>query len=225
MDIEGMGIKVAELLVAQGLVGDVADIYSLTKETLLELEGFAEKRADNLLSAIAGSRSRSLARLIGSLGIRGVGETVASDLAGKFADLGELRQASQAELEEVEGIGPNTAAAIVDWFSRPANKKLVEKLHQADVWPRANVRRKHAGPLPLVDLTFVITGTRPGLSRDEAKELIQTNGGKVVGSVSRKTDFLVLGESPGSKLDDATRLGIPTLSEQGLRDLIQAKRA
>jgi DNA ligase (NAD+) len=225
MDIEGLGIKVAELLVERGLIGDVADIYALTREDLLGLEGFAEKRADNLLAAIAGTRGRSLARLISSLGIRGVGETVASDLAASFADLGELRSASQADLEEVEGIGPNTATAIVDWFSRPANKKMVEKLHGAGVWPRAEVRRQRGGPSPLQGLTFVITGTLPTLSRDEAKSLIQANGGKVTGSVSRKTDFLVLGESPGSKLDEASRLGIPTLSEKALRDLIDAKRS
>ena len=223
MDIEGMGIKVAELLVGEGLVGDVADIYELSREGLLELEGFAEKRADNLLEAIAGTRRQSLGRLIGSLGVRGVGETVASDLAGTFADLGELQRASQAELEEVAGIGPNTAAAIVDWFSRPANKKLVDKLRKAGVWPRAEERRKRVGPLPLEGLTFVITGTLPNLSRDEAKEIIQQSGGKVTGSVSRKTDYLVLGESAGSKLDDATRLGVPTLSEQGLRELIESK--
>jgi DNA ligase (NAD+) len=225
MDIEGLGIKVAELLVEQGLIGDVADIYALTREDLLNLEGFAEKRADNLLAAIAGTRARSLARLIGSLGIRGVGETVASDLAGRFADLRELQSADQADLEEVEGIGPNTATAIVDWFSRPANKKMVEKLHRAEVWPRVVARRQRAGPSPLDGLTFVITGTLPSLSRDEAKDLIQANGGKVTGSVSRKTDFLVLGESPGSKLDQASRLGIPTLSEEALRDLIAAKRS
>ncbi len=225
MDIEGLGIKVAELLVEQGLINDVADIYGLTRDDLLDLEGFAEKRADNLLAAIAGTRGRSLARLIGSLGIRGVGETVASDLAGRFADLGELQSASQSDLEEVEGIGPNTAAAILDWFSRPANKKMVEKLRGAGVWPRVDVRRRRTGPSPLQGLTFVITGTLPSLSRDEAKGLIQANGGKVTGSVSRKTDFLVLGESPGSKLDDASRLGIPTLSEEALRDLIAAKRS
>jgi DNA ligase (NAD+) len=225
MDIEGLGIKVAELLVSRDLVGDVADLYALTMEDLLELEGFAEKRADNLLGAIAGTRSQSLARLIGSLGIRGVGETVASDLAGRFADLGALQSARQAELEEVEGIGPNTAAAITDWFSRPANKKVVEKLHRAGVWPRAEIRRKRAGPLPLEGLTFVITGTLPSLSREEAKRLIQANGGKATGSVSRKTDFLVLGESPGSKLDDATRLGVKTLSERQLQELIAEKHA
>jgi DNA ligase (NAD+) len=225
MDIEGMGIKVAELLVEQGMVGDVADIYTLSKEDLLGLEGFAEKRADNLVAAIAGTRDRSLARLIGSLGIRGVGETVASDLAGKFADLGALQRSAQAELENVEGIGPNTAAAIVDWFSRSANKKVVEKLHEAGVWPKAEVRAKTGGAQSLGGLTFVITGTLPGLSRDQAKELIQANGGKVTGSVSRKTDYLVLGESPGSKLDDATRLGVPTLDEKKLRELIKKKRA
>jgi DNA ligase (NAD+) len=225
MDIEGLGIKVAELFVERGLIGDVADIYALTTDELLALEGFAEKRADNLQAAIAGTRDRSLARLIGSLGIRGVGETVASDLAGRFADLGELQNAGQSQLEEVEGVGPNTAAAILDWFSRPANKKMIEKLRRAGVWPSAEVRRGATGPMPLQGLTFVITGTLPNLSRDEVKGLIQANGGKVTGSVSRKTDYLVLGESPGSKLDDASQLGIPTLSEEALRALIAAKRS
>jgi len=224
MDIEGMGIKVAELLVGQGLVSDVADIYAITKEALLELEGFAEKRADNLLAAIDATRRQSLPRLIGALGIRGVGETVAADLARRFADLGELRGASLEDLQEVAGIGPNTATAVVDWFSRPANKKVIDKLHKAGVWPRGQARGSRSGPLPLEGLTFVISGTLPVLSREEAKALIEDNGGKVTGSVSRKTDFLVLGESPGSKLNDATRLGVPSLSEQGLRDLIEERR-
>jgi DNA ligase (NAD+) len=201
-------------------VNDPADLYYLNKDQLLELEGFADKRADNLLDSIESSKSRSLARVIAALGIKGVGEVGAADLARAFDDLDGLSRTTIGELQSIAGIGPNIAQGIVDWFSIPANLKVLEKLRAAGVWPRAEVKDKHAElSQSLKGLTFVITGTLPGLSRDEVKELIEARGGKVTSSVSKNTSYLVLGEQPGSKLVKAEELGIPTLDEKSLRDL------
>lgn len=220
MDIEGLGIKVAELLVQQRLIQDVADLYRLRAQDLAGLEGFASKRIHNLLNAIGASKDRPLPVVIGALGIRGVGEAVAADLAAEFKDLGELQAATQEDLQRVSGIGPNTAAAIRDWFTRPSNRKVIEKLHKAGVWPRAAARPRGSTPGPLAGLTFVITGTLPGMSRDEAKRLIEANGGKAASSLSRKTDYLVVGEAPGSKVEQARGLDVPQIDEPGLRRLI-----
>ena len=220
MDIIGMGIKIVEQLAEIGLVMDVADLYRLKREDLLVLEGYKDKKADNLIDAIQASKKQPLARLIIGLGIRGVGEVAAADLAKKFNDLSELAVASSLQLQQMEGFGPNTADAIVDWFARPANQSLVEKLKEVGVWPVAS---ESAGPTKhwyLDGKTFVITGTLPTLSRDQAKELIEINGGKVTDSVSKKTDYLVVGENAGSKLDKAVNLGVPQLSEEALRNLI-----
>lgn len=220
MDIEGLGIKVAELLVGENLVRDAADLYRLQASDLSSLEGFAEKRADNLVTGIAASRERSLARLINALGIRGVGETVAADLAAGFADLGAMASARPETLQGLEGIGPSTAEAIVDWFRRPANRRVIEKLRKSGVWPRGALTVRRKGRHPLAGKTFVVTGTLPALSREEIKELIVQNGGKVADSVSGRTHYVVVGEAPGSKLEKARALGIPTLDERGLRKLI-----
>ena len=220
MDIEGLGIKVAEVLVAEGLTRDVADLYRLQASHLASLDGFAEKRAENLIRAIDASRGRSLARLINALGIRGVGETVAADLAAGFDDLGALAAARTDDLQALEGIGPSTAEAIVAWFRRPANRRVIEKLDKAGVWPRGARPAKRSGRQPLAGKIFVITGTLSGLSREQAKELIQKSGGRVTDSVSAKTNYLVAGEAPGSKLDKARSLGIPVLDERSLRKLI-----
>jgi DNA ligase (NAD+) len=220
MDIEGLGIKVAELLVVHRLVSDAADVYRLRAEDLAELEGFAEKRAENLIRSIDASRSRSLARLINALGIRGVGETVAADLAGHFPDLGALASSHVDDMQQVEGIGPTTAEGIVEWFRRPGNRRLVEKLRKAGVWPKGVKPVRRGGKRPLDGKTFVITGTLPGLSREQAKSLIVERGGKVTDSVSPRTSFVIVGEAPGSKLDKARTLGVPTLDENGLRKLL-----
>lgn len=219
MDIEGLGIRVAEQLVENKLVEDVADIYRLTQKDLLTLEGFAEKKADNLLKSIDASKQQSLPRLISALGIRGVGETVAGILAAAFGDLESLRTAGASDLEALEGIGPNTAQTILDWFERPANRRLLTKLKGFGVWPKYEIIAQ-AGGGALEGLTFVITGTLPSLSRSEAKSLIESHGGKVTGSVSSKTDYLVAGESPGSKLSKAESLNVPILDEDGLRKLL-----
>jgi DNA ligase (NAD+) len=218
MDINGLGIKIVEQLISSGLIKDVADLYRLKREDLLQLEGFADKKADNLISAIAASRSQPLARLITALGIRGVGEVSASDLSRAFPSLDLLRRAPMDELQTVEGIGPNIAAAIVDWFSRERNQTVLEKLEQANVWPRG---RSAAGPVrgPLQGLTIVVTGTLAGFSRQEVKAYIESHGGKVTDSVSKNTDYLVAGEAPGSKVDKASTLGVQIIDEKQLRAL------
>ena len=221
MDIEGLGIKVAESMVENGLVKDVADIYGLTKKQLLKLEGFADKKAEKLLQTIAGSKSRPLTRLISALGIRGVGETVAADFARHFRNLDALAGASQADLEAIEGIGPSIAMEVVEWFGRARNRKLLTKLKAAGVWPKEAA--KVAGPEPLAGLTFVLTGTLPDLSRDEAKARIEAAGGKVASSVSAKTNFLVAGEAAGSKLVKAQELGVKVIDQAGLLKLIRKR--
>jgi len=216
-----LGIKIVEQLVEEDLVHDVADLYTLCRDDLLKLEGFADKKADNLLAAIESSRSQPLARLITALGIRGVGEVVAADLARYYPDLEALSRASTEDLQSIEGIGPNIAETIEDWFERSANQKVLRKLRQAGVWPHAE-RQVSAmpGEQPFLGLVFVVTGTLPTLSRDEAKEFIQMHGGKVTDSVSQKTSYLVVGEAPGSKLAKARELGVPILDEPGLRRLV-----
>jgi DNA ligase (NAD+) len=223
MDIEGMGIKIAKQLVDAALVKDIADIYSLTIDDLLSLEGFAEKRAQNLLDAIDQSRSQSLTRLIIGLGIRNVGETVAADLARHFGNLGGLAAASVDDHEGIEGIGPIVAQTIYDWFQNSANLRVLDKLNTVGVSPHLSTPGDSSRPMPLEGLSFVITGTLGDLSRGEAKELIQNCGGRVVGSVSSKTDFLVAGGSPGSKLQKASDLGVKVITEADLHHLIASR--
>lgn len=216
MDIEGLGIKVAELLVAAGKISGVGDLYALRPADLLDLEGFAERKAQGLVAGIDGSRARGLPRLISALGIRGVGEVAAADLASAFGSLDGLGMAHIEDLMAVEGIGPNLAQAVVDWFSTPGNQALLKKLKAAGVWPQVDRASAPAQAQPLQGKVFVITGTLPNMGRDEAKAWIQARGGKVTGSISRKTDYLVAGESPGSKFDAATALGVPILTEAQL---------
>ncbi len=225
MDIVGLGIKIVEQLAVEALVKDVADIYTLTKDDLLKLGGFADKKADNLLASIDTSRQRPLALLLTALGIRGVGEVVAQDLAHQFPDLDTLGRSSLDDLQLIEGIGPNIAQAIVDWFDRPANQDILRKLKQAGVWPthQAAIRSLEdtQAASVLAGQTFVITGTLPTFSRDEAKTLIQKYGGKVTDSVSKKTAYLIAGEAAGSKLEKARELGVPVLDEAALREMVK----
>jgi DNA ligase (NAD+) len=224
MDIVGLGINTVQQLVQEGLVSDIADLYRLELPHLLGLEGFAEKKAKNLVSAIQASKTQPLWRLIVGLGIHGVGEVAAGALAERYHDLDALSRTSQDEIESIEGFGPNIAESIVQWFNNEENQAVLSKLKTSGVWPAAE-RQSDTGPQPLVGLTFVITGTLPTLSRSEAKTLIESKGGKVTGSVSGSTDYLLLGEDPGSKLEQARKRGVPTLSEADLRQLIEDRSA
>jgi DNA ligase (NAD+) len=222
MDIVGMGINTVRQLVDAGLLKDLSGLYRLTKADLLKLDGFGEKKADNLLAAIDASKSQSLARLINALGIRGVGEVAAQDLARRYHDLDALSQATEQQIESIEGFGPSIAENLTEWFASADNHEMLAKLKASGVWP-VEEQSVASGPLPLDGLTFVITGTLPSLSRNQAKGLIEGNGGKVTGSVSKNTNYLVLGADPGSKATKAQQLNIPTLSEADLHQLIKEK--
>jgi DNA ligase (NAD+) len=227
MDIVGLGSKIVEKLIDSGAVKDVADIYSLTREDILDAVTKRDRKtekeppgkiADNLLLAIDNSRRQSLSRLITALGIRGVGEVSAVDLAHHYKNLDALSEANAGELQEIEGIGPNIAEAIVDWFKRPANKRILKKLKAVGVWPiEAGRERRQEGPF--TGLTFVITGILASLSRDGAKALIEKHGGKVTDSISKKTSYLVLGADPGSKFEKAKSLGVKIIREAELKKL------
>jgi DNA ligase (NAD+) len=230
MDINGFGIQMVKKLIETGAVKDVADIYTLKRQDVLDAVTKKDRKtsreppgkiADNLLSAIDTSRDRPLSRLLTALGIRGVGEVYAVELSRAFPSLDLLAAADVDQLQMVGGVGPNIAAAIVDWFSRPRNRKVLEKLKKVGLWPvgqSSAVANRQAGGA-FSGMTFVVTGTLPNFSREEAKEFIQAHGGKVVDSVSKNTSYLVLGESPGSKYEKAKSLGLKIIDEAGLKDL------
>jgi DNA ligase (NAD+) len=220
LDIEGFGIKVGKQLAQEGLIKDIADIYFLSREQLLSLEGFAAKKADNLLAALEASKQQPFNRVLTGLGIRYVGSTVAALLVPAFPSMEALQIASQEDLEAVEGVGPRIAHSIVAWFKHPANQTLVDKLRQAGLTLAAAQPERTDSPQPLAGQTFVITGTLPSWSREEAKTFIEQHGGKVTGSVSAKTDYLVAGEKAGSKLSKAQSLGVAVVDEAGLRKLV-----
>ncbi len=220
MDIVGLGIKIVEQLVKEEMVQDVADIYALTMDGLLGLDGFAEKKAENLIDSIEASKNQNLARLLTALGIRGVGEVSAGELAKRFHNLDEIGNASAENLLLIEGIGPNIAQAIVDWFANPTNQEVLKKLMKFGVWPLAEESSAfEVGSQSFSGQTFVITGTLPGFTRTEAKEFVESHGGKVTSSLSKKTSYLVLGTNPGSKFEKAQKLGIQILDESRFRQL------
>lgn len=218
LDIDGLGEKLVEQLVDRGLVTDVADLYRLTKEALLGLERMGEKSAQNLLDAIEESKQTTLARLIYGLGIPQVGEHVASLLASEFGSIDALAQASEAELLAVREIGPETAHEIQAFFKLPGNRQVIHRLLKAGVVPAAGARRAKEGPLE--GKAFVLTGAL-SIPRDEAIRRLEAQGAKVTSSVSRKTDYVVVGENPGSKLDQARKLGVAILDEAGLNKLLE----
>ncbi len=226
MDIVGFGSRLAEQFVHEGLLHEVADLYYLTKEQILQLEGFADKSADNLLAAIQSSRNQPLERLITALGIRHVGGTVAGILARHFPSLDALMAATKDDLEQIPGLGPYTAQAIVEFFASSGNHAVIEKLRRAGVRMAEEPAEKPSTPQTLADKTFVITGALPSMSRDEATAFIQRHGGKVTASVSAKTDYLVVGESPGgSKYDKAAELGTPMIDEERLSRMAAGESA
>jgi DNA ligase (NAD+) len=224
MDIVGLGIKIVEQLTKEGLVRNVSDLYRLRLEKLLDLEGFAEKKAENLLEAIENSKNQSLARLITALGIRGVGEVVAATLANRFGSVDALGAAGLADLEEIPGIGPNIAQAIIDWFSLDGNQLIIQSLRDNGVWPKVDLDHFGAeSPKPFSGKSFVLTGKLERFTRQELKEILISLGASVPGSVSGKTDYLVVGENPGSKLTKAQELGVTILTEGELQDLISSE--
>ncbi|WP_287158436.1 NAD-dependent DNA ligase LigA [Chloroflexus sp.] len=219
LDIVGMGERQAELFVQRGLIRDVADIFFLKADQLAELEGFGPKRIANLLAAIDAARQRPLDRLLVGLGIRYVGTVAAQTLVAALGSLDAIMAARQEELEQIPGIGPVVAASIVDFFSRPANRALIEKLRAAGV-QMGGVSGPTRQSDTLAGKTFVLTGTLPSLSREQASALIVAHGGKVTDSVSKKTSYVVAGANAGSKLAKALQLGIPVIDEAGLLALI-----
>jgi DNA ligase (NAD+) len=221
MDIRGIGERQTEILVEQGLVSDVADLYTLTADDLLKLEGFAQKKADNLIGAIEQSKQRPLESVIIGLGIPQVGTVAAQDLAQRFGSIDALMQATPEEIEEIEGLGPTAAASIREFFSREQNRAVIEKLRAAGITMQASTSREPRGS-QLAGKTFVLTGTLPTLTRDEASNMIEAHGGRVTSSVSKKTSYVLAGESPGSKLTRARDLGIPIIGEDELRALLEA---
>ncbi len=224
MDIEGMGSRVARQLAESGLVRRLSDLYRLRLEDLLKLEGFAETRARNLLRAIEASKQRPLSRLLFGLGIRHVGKTTAELLVQHFASIDELATATVEQLAAIEGVGPITAESIVDWFRVEDNRQLVEELKALGVnTQRLPEEAPAAAESPVRGKTFVLTGTLPHLTRKEAEELIKRAGGRVASSVSRHTDYVVVGENPGSKYDRARQLGIPMIDEAELLRLLGVK--
>jgi DNA ligase (NAD+) len=218
MDIRGLGERTAAQLLGSGLVRDAADLYALTAGQVRALDGFAEVSAAKLVDAIAASRAQPLSRLLYALGIRHVGEHAAQVLARRFVTMDRLMAATEPELAAVHGVGATTAAAVAAYFAAPANRRLIERLAAAGVNMVEPVERAETATLQ--GLTFVITGTH-SRSRKELTTLIERHGGRVTGSVSKATDYLVAGESPGSKLDRARELGVPVLDEDALVGMIE----
>ena len=219
MDIEGLGYETARLLLDRGLVKDLAGLYRLTAEDLLGLEGFGQKKVDNLLAGIEASKQQPLERLLVGLNMRHVGGTVARLLARHFGDMAGLRAADTEEIAAVGGIGPVIAAAIEQFFANPRNAALVDAL--AEVGVRMDTDRVETAAT-LDGWTVVLTGGLDGFTRDEAKQAVEDRGGRVTSSVSRKTSVVVVGADPGSKADKAADLGVPTVDEAGFVTLLDS---
>lgn len=210
LDIEGLGGKTAFLLVEVGLVRSLEDIYFLRREDLIRLPGFREKSVNNLLEALERSKNVTLSRFIYAIGIPNVGEYTARVLAFNFGSLEALVDANLEELMRVEGIGPETAESIVSFFRNERNRQLLKRLKEAGF----KIQKEEKKESPFTGKTLVFTGALSSMSRDEAKQLVESLGGKVSNSVSRRTDFLVVGENPGSKYEKALQLGITTITEE-----------
>ena len=218
MNIDGLGEKIVDQLIEQNLVRDVADLYLLRLDKLIALERFAEKSAQNLLDEIEASKKNSLARLIYALGISFVGERTGELLAGHFSSLEELAAATQEQLEEVSEVGPKVGAAIVEFFSEPANMQLIKKLRKAGVHPTMEKREMKSDRF--AGKSFVFTGGLANRSREDAAEIVKQHGGTISGSVSKKTSYVVVGADPGSKHDKAKSLRVPILTEKDFEKLL-----
>ncbi|HUL23902.1 MAG TPA: NAD-dependent DNA ligase LigA [Thermodesulfobacteriota bacterium] len=217
MDIDGLGVKLIEQLVDKGLVKDVADIYYIKKEQLVELERMADKSAQNIIDAIEKSKTKPLSKFLYALGIRNVGETTAEDLASYFPRLDEIFHLSEEDLMEVQGIGPEVAASVHRFFGDKKNKESIDLLKKAGV-KVIESKAKEKGKL--VGKTFVFTGTLKTFGRDEARTLVESMGATTASTVSKKVDFVVVGEDPGSKFDRAKELGVKTLTEEEFKKMV-----
>ncbi len=220
MKIEGLGEKLVDQLVNEGLLSDVASIYALTAESLAKLERWGEKSASNLIAEIEQSKENDLSRLLFALGIRHVGEKAAGTLARRFGSLDALVAATEEELQSADEVGPNTASAVTAWFSHPRHRELVEKLRSQGV----NFLSKETRPAtegPLAGKTVVVTGSLPGVTRDEAARVLEAAGARIAGSVSKKTDYVVAGEAAGSKLEKAKSLGVATVTWPEMLELLE----
>ncbi|GAF99790.1 unnamed protein product, partial [marine sediment metagenome] len=219
MDLEGFGSQTAALLAENGMIRDLGDIYSLDRKPLLQLEGFEQKKVDNLLAGVEASKEQPAEMVLTGLGIRYVGNVVAKLLVKTLGSIDAVGKASDKELEAIEGVGPQIVKSVKVWFANPRNRKVLDKLRAAGLG--FEVEKQAGATFALAGKTIVITGTL-SMSRSEAKELIELHGGKATGSVSKKTDFLVAGESAGSKLAKAKKLGIPILDEYSLKKMVGA---
>jgi DNA ligase (NAD+) len=220
MDIDGMGDVLVDQLVTRGMVKSVADIYDLTLDRLLELDRMGEKSVEKVLHNIDASRKQPLPRVLNGLGIPFVGERTAQILADTFGSLDTIAQADEEKLQEAEEVGPKVSESIRQFFHERRNRELVERLRKAGLTFEHEIKKKKAAG-PLTGKVFVLTGTLPNLAREEAKARIEAAGGKVTGSVSKKTDYVVAGSDPGSKLDKASSLGVPVIDEPELLALLQ----
>jgi DNA ligase (NAD+) len=219
MDIDGLGDRLVEQMVESGMIETVADIYRLEADVVAELERMGQKSAENLIAAIDNSRKPPLARLIYALGIREVGEATARSLALSFGNLQELMEADEENLQQIQDIGPVVAQHITHFFSQSHNQQVIGRLlKQIEI----QLPETTAGKQVLSGKTFVITGTLSEMTRDEARELLQSAGAKVTGSVSAKTDYLLAGEKAGSKLAKAEKLGVEIIDETRLKQILRS---
>jgi DNA ligase (NAD+) len=218
MNIDGLGEALVDQLVDRGMVDSVADLYSLTEEKLMTLERMGRKSAGNIIRNIAKSKKNPLPRVITALGIRFVGERTAAFLAEAFGELDAIAAAGLDVLQQAEEVGPRIAESIFRFFREPRNRQLIERLREAGLNFTYESKRPKGGPLQ--GMTFVLTGALPSLSREQAARLIESAGGKVSGSVSKKTSYVVAGEDAGSKLTKAQELGVKVVGEEELLELI-----
>jgi len=218
MNIEGMGDALVNQLVENGMVKDVADIYDLTEEKLLKLERMGKKSAENILNEIKDSKNAPMERVIYGLGIRFVGERTAQFLAEHFGSMDALMEASEEQLQQVNEIGPRVSAAVREFFAEPKNVALVKRLEKAGLQFTGQKKQRAT---TLAGKTFVLTGTLQRYTRDGAKKVIEDAGGKVAGSVSKKTDYVVAGEEAGSTLDKAREVGVAVIGEKEMEELVK----
>jgi len=218
MNIDGMGDSLVDQLVDRGMVKSVADIYQLTDEALIALERMGKKSAERITKNIEASKAQPLPRVLNGLGIPFVGERTAVILADTFGSLDEIAAANMDKLQQAEEVGPKVAHSIRRFFDEPRNRELVERLREAGLTFTHQKKERNVGPLD--GLVFVLTGTLPILSREEAKEKIENAGGKVTGSVSKKTSYVVAGADAGSKLDKAVALEVPVIDEARLKEML-----